>query len=340
MDRKKLYDLGKHISERLYSLERKVFLTMDFNKSGLQREKETYLSPRMSAEQIAGLQKRIESAKKKRRKERLGQTLRRTALTAAAVIGLFILLPNTSGGVAGAMENLPFLGKLVSVVTFREYHYADERNTLELEVPELTVGGDFMTASLTDAEEAADGEETEIALAQRLEQTADGINREIREITERLTAEFEENLVQEQGRQSVIVQSEILSETDDFFSLKLICYQEMGSGAEWDYYYTIDLTTGERMTLAGLFKEDFDYIGQISGEIRRQMKEQMDADENVLYWLEDEEVPEWNFRSITAETDFYLDQDGRLVICFDEGEVAPMYMGCVKFQMPEEIYQR
>ena len=70
------------------------------------------------------------------------------------------------------------------------------------------------------------------------------------------------------------------------------------------------------------------------------MREQMDADSNVYYWLDDQEVPEWNFRSITEDTSFYLDQDGRLVICFNEGDVAPMYMGCVEFKISEDIYTK
>ena len=45
----------------------------------------------------------------------------------------------------------------------------------------------------------------------------------------------------------------------------------------------------------------------------------------------------WNFDKITDETSFYLDSDGHLVICFNEGDVAPMYMGCVQFVIPDEV---
>lgn len=41
------------------------------------------------------------------------------------------------------------------------------------------------------------------------------------------------------------VKHEVLSTTKDYFTLKLICYQAAGSGAETDYYYTIDLKTGK-----------------------------------------------------------------------------------------------
>ena len=66
------------------------------------------------------------------------------------------------------------------------------------------------------------------------------------------------------------------------------------------------------------------------------MKEQMDADENVYYWLNDE-IEEWNFKAITDETSFYLNEQGNVVIGFNEGDVAPMYMGTVEFEIPAEI---
>lgn len=39
----------------------------------------------------------------------------------------------------------------------------------------------------------------------------------------------------------------VISTTDDYFTLKLMCYQAAGSGSEEDYYYTIDLATGQRL---------------------------------------------------------------------------------------------
>lgn len=49
----------------------------------------------------------------------------------------FVILPNTSASVAHAMENIPILGKLVEVVTFRDYQYEDDRHRADIEVPEL-----------------------------------------------------------------------------------------------------------------------------------------------------------------------------------------------------------
>lgn len=34
-----------------------------------------------------------------------------------------------------------------------------------------------------------------------------------------------------------------------------------------------------------------------------------------------------NFTALDPDTSFYIDGEGRLVLVFDEGTVAPMYMG-------------
>lgn len=82
-----------------------------------------------------------------------------------------------------------------------------------------------------------------------------------------------------------------------------------------------------------LFTDGADYLTVISENIKEQMREQMAADENVYYWLDDE-IEEWNFKSITDETNFYLNEKGNIVIGFNEGDVAPMYMGALNLRFP------
>lgn len=301
---------------------------MDEKRIELEVCKQTYEQPHMSAEQLQAMKDRIEVAKMENRREaRKKNGAGKAALAAAAVVAAFVILPNTSAGVAHAMEQIPVIGKLVEVVTFRNYQYEDERNQADIEVPEI------VPQSVTDtvAEESATG------VQENLQKSADEINAEIQKISDQFVKEFEENLQTEGGYQDVIVKSEVVSTTQDYFTLKLICYQGAGSGAEWNYYYTIDLNTGERLQLKDLFYEGADYITPISENIKEQMKEQMAADENKIYWLDDPEVPEWNFEHITDETAFYLNENGNIVISFNEGDVAPMYMGVVTFEIPDEV---
>ncbi len=282
--------------------------------------KQEYQKKQMSDEQFIELQKQMENAHMDNKKERTRQNLIRFSISVAAVLAFFIALPNTSASIAQAMEDIPVIGQLVKVVTFRNYQYEGERNMADIDTPKLVL----------------EDETTDSSVQDNLEQTTDNINSEIERITDDLVKDFKENLEEEQGYQDIIVKSEVVTSTKDYFTLKLICYQGAGSGYQWNYYYTIDLNTGERLQLIDIFKEGADFITPISDNIKKQMEEQMAADENVYYWLNDE-MEEFNFKSITNETSFYLDKNNDVIISFDEGDVAPMYMGPVEFKIPADI---
>ena len=288
----------------------------------LQALKKNYQKPQMSNNQLDKLRKRMEEANMENRRDKRKKKMIQATAAAAAIVGAFLILPNTSASIAHAMEQIPIFGQLVEVVTFRDYTYETDRNMADIEVPEIKLD-----------DQAAEGE-----VKENLERSTEEINAEIQKITSELIAEFEANLEYEEGYQDVIVQSEILATEEEYFTLKLICYQGAGSGYQWNYYYTIDLNTGERLQLKDIFAEGADYITPISENIKEQMREQMAADENIYYWLEDE-IEEWNFKAITDETSFYLNDKGNVVIGFDEGEVAPMYMGTVEFEIPAEALQ-
>ena len=306
------------------------------NDKRIEELKQAYEKPRMSKEQVEDMKKRIDEAKMENRRSQkyVGKGI---AAAAAVVIAAFVILPNTSASVAHAMENIPILGKLVEVVTFRDYQYEDERNHADIEIPEL-VPQTFQQDEVVSQEtgEALTQEENTEAVQENLKKTTEEINAEIQKITSQIMEEFEGNLQYEWGYQDVMVKSEVISTTQDYFTLKLICYQGAGSGAEWDYFYTIDLNTGERLQLKDLFKEGVDYITPISENIKTQMREQMAADDMKHYWVDDE-IEGLNFKQITDETSFYLNEAGNIVISFNEGDVAPMYMGCVEFVIPNEV---
>ena len=289
------------------------------NKEDLSPYREKYQSTVMSDEGIDKMKAKIDQAKRANSISR--RNLSRIRWTAAVAACLTVLiLPNTSSKVAYAMEQIPVIGGLVSVITFRDYKYDSDRNNADIEVPNVVVDDELVSADNADT----------------IKKTTEEINTEIEEITDELIKEFETYAEDELGYQDVMVKSEVLKTTPDYFTLKLICYEGAGSGYEWNYFYTIDLKTGKRLALKDIFVDGADYITPISENIKTQMQEQMDADENVHYWLNDE-FEEWNFKSITDETSFYLDEKGNLVICFNEGDVAPMYMGTVSFTIPSNV---
>lgn len=347
---------------------------MDENRKDrerLEQLKRQYEQVNMSEGQVEQMKKRIEEAKQEKLQAQQEQQTQRKpnrrkkplamkiGLAAAAAAIAFILIPNVSKDAAYAMSRLPIVGGLVEVVTFRDYQYEDDRHHADVNVPELVPNQTLTPGQTLPTDQAADSGQTaepnqaagsesakdagtessgNNTVQENLKKTTEEINAEIQEITDRIIAEFEENAKDQEGYQNIMIKHEILATSEDYFTLKLICYQASGSGAEWDYFYTIDLKTGERLALADLFKEGADYITPISENIKEQMQARMDADENVYYWLNDE-IEEWNFKQITDETSFYLNAANNIVISFNEGDVAPMYMGCVEFEIPNEVVE-
>ena len=309
------------------------------SKKGIEDLKKEYSEIRMSEAQVDAFKQSIEKAKKDNRKRSSMRVWKNAGTIAAAVLITFIILPNTSAGVAHAMSQIPLIGNVVKVVTFRDYQYDSGTQIADVNVPNLEVEDTGISLAQTTDEEGAayDGETEEtLPIAFSLKESTGEINADIEALTAQIIEEFEADVKMQTGVKEVIVSHETVATPERYFTLKLSHYEASADGVENVYYYTIDLTTGERITLADLFVEDADYISVISKEIKRQMREQMASDENVAYWL-DEEIDEWNFKEITGETQFYINADNKLVISFNEGEVAPMYMGVVNFEMPEEV---
>lgn len=238
-----------------------------------------------------------------------------TAVAAFAVL----ILPNISGPIASAMGDIPIFGGFFKVITIRKYQYEDERNVADIVLPEVKPDG-F-------ADEPAAG---------TAKKSADEINAEVRKITDKWVEKFKSNM-DSPGYQSIKIDHEIIATTKDYFTLKLICFYAAGSGYEENHYYTIDLNTGEKLELADLFRDGSDYRRVISENIKEQMRERMAADDSVLYWIDNEKYPQWNFNEITDDTSFYINKNGEIVISFNEGEVAPAYVGIVEFTIPKEV---
>ena len=109
------------------------------NEQNLEALRTSYESQHMPKERVEQMKQEMEKAKMKNRKEEKATHWRLGVGIAAAVLAVFIILPNTSASVAHAMSGIPVLGRLVDVVTFRSYQYEDDRNSADIEVPGVVV---------------------------------------------------------------------------------------------------------------------------------------------------------------------------------------------------------
>lgn len=309
----------------------------------LQEEYENMIIPEAGRER---LQAGIDRARmEKKRAEHARRRSAWTAVAAAAVV--MIALPNTNIQIAHAMENIPLLGGFFRLVTVRQYNYSDENHNAEVELAQINYGEDAGEGASVgevaaapegtaagNVEGASDGQEA--AVANLSEDGVEAVNQDMEATVEELIRQFEDTL-SEEGYHGLHVTQEIVTDNERYYTVKLSVLETEASGYEHNQFYTIDKQTGNVVTLEDLFVEGSDYISAISENIKTQMQEQMAADEGVIYFLDNDDMPEFNFQGITEQTNFYFNEKDELVIAFDEYEVAPGSMGTPEFVIPQEV---
>lgn len=310
----------------------------------LRQLKEEYENMTIPEAGLERLQAGIDRARmEKKRAEHARRRSAWTAVAAAAVV--MIALPNTNIQIAHAMENIPLLGGFFRLVTVRQYNYGDENHDAEVELAQINYGedagegasvGEVAAAPKGTAAGSVEGVGQEAAVANLSEDGVEAVNRDMEATVEELIRQFEDTL-SEEGYHGLHVSQEVVTDNDRYYTVKLSVLETEASGYEHNQFYTIDKQTGNVVTLEDLFAEGSDYISAISENIKTQMKEQMAADEGVIYFLDNDDMPEFNFQGITEQTNFYFNERGELVIAFDEYEVAPGSMGAPEFVIPQEV---
>lgn len=278
----------------------------------LEQLKNEYQNINIPKEGIPKMEEAIRRAKMDKKRDRRKKLIRNWGIGVAAAFVL-VVLPNTNESIAYAMGKLPVVGEFFQVITIREYSHDDGHNVAKVEVPQI-VAGDTETPENSEA--------------------VNKINQSVEEYTNELIAEFETDM-QEEGFKELDISYDVVTDTDSWFTLKITGLEVQASGFEFYRYYHIDRTNGRIAELKDMFTEGADYITPISDEIKKQMREQMDAGTNI-YFMEDDELAD-GFVSIAENQNFYLDKEGNIVIAFDEYEVAPGSSGSPEFKIPAEV---
>lgn len=231
------------------------------------------------------------------------------AVCAGVLLGVFLL--NCTPALARALETVPVLGQVVRVVDLRSYAWSWGDTGVSVQKPVLD-GGDQAV------EEAQTRREEFIARMQ--------------DAFVRYAARKYHGYVGEDVSHTVVRDDEAL------LILRFDATINLGGSVEYHRHIVLDQRTGQVVELSQLFLEDVNYAFPISREIKAQMEEQMQA-ETGDYFLPGGIWPEEDcFQSIDPEEqDFYINEDGQLVIAFGEYEVAPGSMGAPEFTIPTDL---
>ena len=242
----------------------------------------------------------------------------RSILGVAASLALIsAVLPNLNRTTAYALQSLPIAGAYFRLVTVRDYTLAEGGHTATVQVGEIQPESQSGTQAV------------------RAEKSAEEVNAEIQRITEEQVAAFREEMGRE-GYSNLEISTQVVTDSDAWYSVCLTQVRQNADSAEANRYFTIRKSDGKLMQLSDLFAPGSDYVKTLSEEVKRQMQAEMTGDSGKVFFLSSD-IPEDDFKEIKKDQSFYVNSEGRLVICFDEGEVAPMSEGSLQFVMPENL---
>ena len=233
--------------------------------------------------------------------------MKRTGMPAAAAMVAITLLTNLHPTIANAMEQIPVIGPIAKVVTFRTYENKTNNFEANIQIPQI-------------------------------EAAPETLNKSIEEYAQELIAAYEGELSQSQGEGSYSLDSsyKVVTDNDRYLCLRIDTTIVMASGAQSTKIFTIDKTTGKQLSLKELFKDRPEMLSSITANIKEQMASQMAADDSVSYFY-NSDMPEDDFKELTGDESFYFNEEGLLGIAFDEYEVAPGYMCAVEFTIPSSV---
>lgn len=249
------------------------------------------------------------------KKARFTLALRRAACAAAMFFVCLTAVLNLFPTVAAAASEMPVIGGLCRILTFREYHTQDKYKYIDARIPEIENTG------RTELERRVNLEIQQI-INQRLQDS------------ERRAEQYYNAFVETGGDPEsfipvgITVDYEIKNISREYVSFAIFQYETDFSAYNYTFYYNIDMETGRMLTLKDWLGNDYKNIAARS--IEKTIESWPDEQKNMLW--DDLAVEDL----ITEETQFYINENGEAVVVFDKYEIAVGAAGRLEFTVTPE----
>lgn len=239
------------------------------------------------------------------------------AVLVAGTIGL-----NASPAFAQNMSQVPVVGQLAQVLTFRSFEGTEGDVQLHVNVPVV---------------KGANGKELPAKVNARIQQlTADYEAQAKKDMAEYKEAFFQTGGTKEEWADRTMdlyIDYNVKYLKGDILSLEVTTARSWVSADEEHTYYNINLKDDKELTLKDLLGDD--YVSICNKSIVQQIQDRMAADANAMFFgygvSTDEADSMGKFETVDATTAFYLNEEGKVVISFPEYSIAPGYMGIQDF---------
>lgn len=302
------------------------------------------------------IQDAILRGKKHAAKRRRAAYISTAVSGAAAAVLILVLLPNLNAHMADRMGRVPVVGRFFRTVTFREYSGANTENAAdENGAPmALDAGADgelFAKEAVcqdADAFQDAGGslaEPTEgdgiAVLSDDTGVSAEGSRMDAGGYTERIVERFEEENARDGGHLE-LTGYEVVTDSDEWFTMIIYANERGGTeDPELRRYYNIDKQRDMVVTLGELYNGR-DYVTIISDEILSQMEAgnaQSSAENTVAQETEKQESEIVIFTQIDENQNYYINEDGNLVIVLDQSQTNTDADGHIEYVILTELLE-
>ncbi len=256
----------------------------------------------------------IQRSGKKKRMRRIQRMRRAVVAAASAAAVLFMVGVNTSEVFAREMSDVPVLGAIARIVTFRSYDTETEDMNISVEIP----GVEMISEELSGLEDKINEE-----IHGFCEQYAEGA---VERAEEYKKAFLETGGTQEEWAEhhiAIKVWYEVKSYTDRYLSLAVAGSENWSNAYHETKYYNLDLREGKWVTLEDILGEDY---ARIAGKSILQQTEQREKETGLEFWTD-----QWD--GVDESTKFYINDAGNPVIVFEKYEIAPGAAGEQEFEI-------
>lgn len=238
-------------------------------------------------------------------------------LAASLAIGTMLIV-NFIPSFACAMSDMPVLAPIIKVITFGRYEMTDNGYSAKVVTPKI---------------EGLLDKELEKRLNDELKENAEAIIYAYEQDIKELKKEFGDDMIHMGVESNYIIKTD----NEDILALDVYLFNVAGSSSTKHTFYTLDKKSGELLTLKGLFKDNADYVTILSDYIRSEMM-RLNKEEEGMFWIDGETDEMFEgFKQIKADQNFYIDDAGKIVICFDKYDVAAGAQGSPEFVIPDNI---
>lgn len=226
---------------------------------------------------------------------------------------------NLSPVLAKAAANVPVLGGLFRVLTFTDYDKSEDGIDYNISVPEVEA-------------ESMLAEKVSHAIQEKVDQHLAKAQQDWEEYREAFFATGGTEAEWSGRKMDVIIDYEIMSQTEEQVSFIVYFAEGWVAAQEERYYYNLDFAKDQELVLRDFLGED--WVSVCNASIQRQIDERISADDANLFFAPDE----GGFTTVDENTDFYVREDGRVVVCFPKYSIAAGAAGNLEFviQTPED----